>query len=350
MPRNALGRGLSALIREPETEEQQLHQPSQPQQQPEQAQHPPQPQPPQSQPLSQQPQQTSNYPSQPNRPVPSPFHSNTTGATTATAVALAPSEGFLHVDIDLIDPSPYQPRTRFREDALEELAQSIRSSGIVQPLVVRRHSQRYQLIAGERRWRAAQRAEMHSVPVVVRDVPEGMAMEMTLVENLQREDLNPIEQAHAFQRLTDEFQLTQEQVAERTGKDRTTIANAVRLLKLEAPIQELVEEGKVTAGHARALLAVSDSATRLELAKKIARGGMTVRQVERLATRIPRPREQSVAFSPDPNTKAALEELQREYGTRTIIHPKPGSKGGELAFEYYDDADLARLYDHLMRK
>ncbi len=268
----------------------------------------------------------------------------------ATAVALAPSEIFLHVDIDLIEPSPYQPRTRFREDALEELAQSIRSSGIVQPLVVRRHSQRYQLIAGERRWRAAQRAEMHSVPVVVRDVPEGMAMEMTLVENLQREDLNPIEQAHAFQRLTDEFHLTQEQVAERTGKDRTTIANAVRLLKLEAPIQELVEEGKVTAGHARALLAVADSATRLELAKKIARGGMTVRQVERLATRVPRPREQSVAYSPDPNTKAALEDLQREYGTRAVIHPKPGSKGGELAFEYYDDADLARLYDHLMRK
>jgi ParB family chromosome partitioning protein len=177
-----------------------------------------------------------------------------------------------------------------------------------------------------------------------------MAMEMTLVENLQREDLNPIEQAHAFQRLTDEFQLTQEQVAERTGKDRTTIANSVRLLKLEAPIQELVEEGKVTAGHARALLAVGDSALRLELAKKIARGGMTVRQVERLATRVPRPREQSVAFSPDPNTKAALEELQREYGTRAVIHPKPGSEGGELAFEYYDDADLARLYDHLMRK
>jgi ParB family transcriptional regulator, chromosome partitioning protein len=343
MPRNALGRGLSALIREPETEES-LHQPSQPQQQPGQAQYPPQPQP---------PSQASSYPSpssQPSQVPSSPFNSSTTGAAAATAVALAPTESFLHVDIDLIDPSPYQPRTRFREDALEELAQSIRSSGIVQPLVVRRYSQRYQLIAGERRWRAAQRAEMHAVPVVVRDVPDGMAMEMTLVENLQREDLNPIEQAHAFQRLTDEFHLTQEQVAERTGKDRTTIANAVRLLKLEAPIQELVEEGKVTAGHARALLAVADSATRLELAKKIARGGMTVRQVERLATRVPRPREHSVASSPDPNTKAALEELQREYGTRTIIHPKPGAKGGELAFEYYDDADLARLYDHLMRK
>jgi ParB family chromosome partitioning protein len=284
----------------------------------------------------------------PTHPPSSPF--GTTGTAAATAVALAPTETFLHVDIDLLDPSPYQPRTRFREDALDELAQSIRSSGIVQPLVVRRRGARFQLIAGERRWRAAQRAEMHSVPVVVRDVPEGMAMEMTLVENLQREDLNPIEQAHAFQRLTEEFHLTQEQVAERTGKDRATVANALRLLKLEAPIRELVEEGRVTAGHARALLAVADSETRLDLAKKIARGGMTVRQVERLASRVPRPRAHSVAFSPDPNTKAALEELQREYGTRALIHPKPGSKAGELAFEYYDDADLARLYDHLMRK
>lgn len=329
MPRNALGRGLSALIREPQNDSLQTQPP--PLQQPEQVSYPA--------------QQTSASPSHPPS---SPF--GTTGTATAAAVALAPTETFLHVDIDLLDPSPYQPRTRFREDALDELAQSIRSSGIVQPLVVRRRGSRFQLIAGERRWRAAQRAEMHSVPVVVRDVPEGMAMEMTLVENLQREDLNPIEQAHAFQRLTDEFHLTQEQVAERTGKDRATIANAVRLLKLEAPIRELVEEGRVTAGHARALLAVADPETRLDLAKKIARGGMTVRQVERLASRVPRPRAHSVAFSPDPNTKAALEELQREYGTRTLIHPKPGSKAGELAFEYYDDADLARLYDHLMRK
>ncbi len=273
-----------------------------------------------------------------------------TGAATAVAVALAPSEAFLQVDIDLIDPSPYQPRTRFREEALDELSRSIRSSGIVQPLVVRRKANRYQLIAGERRWRAAQRAELPRVPVVVRDVPEGMAMEMTLVENLQREDLNPIEQAHAFQRLTDEFHLTQEQVAERTGKDRTTIANAVRLLKLEVPIQELVEEGRVTAGHARALLAVADAELRLDLAKKIARGGMTVRQVERLASRVPRPRPETIASAPDPNTKAAIEELQQAYGTRVLLQPRFGSKPGQLVFEYYDDSDLARLYDQLMRK
>jgi ParB family chromosome partitioning protein len=311
MPRNALGRGLGALIREPET--------------------------------TMLPQPLQQGPAQAVYPL---------GTQTAAAVAPAPSEGFLHLDIDLIDPSPYQPRTRFREEALDELSRSIQSSGIVQPLVVRKVANRYQLIAGERRWRAAQRANMHNVPVVLRDVPEELALEMTLVENLQREDLNPIEQAHAFQRLIDEFHLTQEQVAERTGKDRTTIANAVRLLKLESPIQELLEEGRLTAGHARALLAVDDLQTRLGLARRIAKGGMTVRQVERFASRGTRVGKgaSSVAFAPDANTKAALEELQREYGTRVHLHARQTGKPGQLIFEYYDDSDLTRLYDQLMRK
>src|SRR3984885_7387047 len=227
MPRNALGRGLSALIREPE---------------PQVAAPAPPPPPRELDPLV-----------QPARP--------TTVATTAaaTAAAPAPSEGLFQSDIDLIDPSPYQPRTRFREESLDELARSIRSSGIVQPLVVRRVGVRHQLIPGERRWRAAQKAGLSRVPIVIRNVPDYMALEMTLVENLQREDLNPVEQAHAFQRLTDEFHLTQEQVAERTGKDRATIANALRLLKLEEPILELLEEGRLTAGHGRALLAVADT-------------------------------------------------------------------------------------------
>src|SRR5271155_3171051 len=239
MPRNALGRGLSALIRDPE--------PQQPQQQ--------------------QPVAVAG------------------GAAAAVAPALAPSDTFLQIDIDLIDPSPFQPRTRFREEALEELARSIRVNGIVQPLVVRRVGNRFQLIAGERRWRAAQRSAFSRVPAVVRDVRDEMALEMTLVENLQREDLNPVEQARAFQRLTDEFHLTQEEVADRTGKDRATIANSVRLLRLEDPILDLLEEGRLTAGHGRALLAIADSKTRLALSRRIARGGMTVRQVERFASR-----------------------------------------------------------------
>jgi ParB family transcriptional regulator, chromosome partitioning protein len=275
-----------------------------------------------------------------------------TGAGTAAALApaAAPNDGLLQIDIDLIDPSPYQPRTRFREAALDELARSIQSSGIVQPLVVRRIAGRFQLIAGERRWRAAQKAALARVPIVVRDVPEAMALEMTLVENLQREDLNPIEQAHAFQRLTDEFNLTQEQVAERTGKDRATIANAVRLLKLEEPIQDLLEDGRVTAGHGRALLAIADVKVRLALAKKIARGGMTVRQVERLAARHLRPRSASSSIPADPNTAAAVEELQRVYGTKVLLRPKMIGRPGQLIFEYYDDSDLTRIYDQLMQE
>ena len=263
---------------------------------------------------------------------------------------LAPIDGLLQIDIDLIDPSPYQPRTRFREEALDELARSIRSSGIVQPLVVRRVGTRHQLIAGERRWRAAQRAGLSRVPIVIRNVPDDMALEMTLVENLQREDLNPVEQAHAFQRLTDEFHFTQEQVAERTGKDRATIANALRLLKLEQPILDLLEDGRLTAGHGRALLAVADTKERVALAHRVARGGMTVRQVERLSTRAPRPRPAGSLLQPDPNTKAALEDLQREYGTRVLIQPRRAGKPGQLIFEYYDDSDLTRLYDQLMLK
>jgi ParB family chromosome partitioning protein len=309
MPRNALGRGLSALIREPE--------PEQPQRQPQE--HP----------------------------------AVTTPGAAASAPALAPTlppnNGFLLIDIDLVDPSRYQPRTNFREQALEELAQSIRASGIVQPLVVRRLNNRFELIAGERRWRAAQRAQLQKVPVVIRDVSDDSAMEMTLVENLQREDLNPIEQAAAFQKLTDEFHLTQEQVAERTGKDRATIANSVRLLKLEDPIRELLEAGDLSAGHGRALLAITDPSLRLELAKKAAKGGMTVRQVERMATRVPRPAPVPTSRSVDPNTKAALEEVQRRFGTRVLIQRRQGGSG-YLMFEYYNDSDLARLYDQLMKQ
>lgn len=323
MPRNALGRGLGALIREPEPQ-------------------PQQPQVPAAVPvgsgaaaapaMSNQP--TSEAIKKPSEPMPVP--------------TIPQSDGLYHIDIDLIDPSPYQPRTRFREAALDELARSIASSGIVQPLVVRRINNRFQLIAGERRWRAAQRAAIQRVPVVVRDVPEEMALEMTLVENLQREDLNPIEQARAFQRLTEEFSLTQEQVAERTGKDRATIANAVRLLKLDASIQDLLEEGQLTAGHGRALLAIGDTQARLELSRRIARSGMTVRQVERLAARAPKAKSSRTPFQLDANTKAAIEELQRIYGTRVLVHPGIAGHPGRLIFEYYDDSDLARLYDQMV--
>jgi ParB family transcriptional regulator, chromosome partitioning protein len=313
MPRNALGRGLGALIREPE------------------------PKPPTS------PAANTN-----TQAIPAAHTSG--GAAAAVAPALSPTQsGPLQIDTDLIDPSPYQPRTRFREEALDELARSIKTSGIIQPLVVRPIGLRYQLIAGERRWRAAQRAGLTKASAIVRQVSDELALEMTLVENIQREDLNAMEQARAFERLMDEFELTQEAVAERTGKDRATVANAVRLLKLESTIQEWIEEGKLTAGHGRALLAVAEPHLRMRYAQRAARGGLTVRQIERLASRRSRGAKTPTEIHLDPNIREAVEELQRHLGTKVLLRQKTKLRPGQLVLEFYDDAQLMGIYDRLMK-
>src|ERR1043166_5973446 len=301
MPRNALGRGLGALIREPK---------------------------PATPPAESQ--------------IPPP-------AITATGAAAAPArQSFTHgpqeIDIDLVEPSPYQPRTRFREEALEELARSIQASGIIQPIVVRPIGGRYPLICRERRWRAAQRAGLQKVAAIVRQVPDELALEMTLVENIQREDLNAMEAARAFDRLMEEFHLTQEAVAERTGKDRATVANAVRLLKLEPTIQEWIEEGKLSAGHGRALLAVNDPQLRMRYAHRASRGGLTVRQIEKLAARRARTVVPGAQDPEDPNIRAALEELQRHLGTKVLLREKTKMRPGQLVLEYYEEAQLLGLY------
>jgi ParB family transcriptional regulator, chromosome partitioning protein len=313
MSRNALGRGLGALIREPE------------------------------------PQVPAATPVDVNAK-PAPTVVTTAGSATAAAPAIGPTAaGPLQIDIDLIEPSPYQPRTRFREEALDELARSIQSSGIIQPLVLRQVGNRYQLIAGERRWRAAQRAGLTSVSAIVRQVPDELALEMTLVENIQREDLNAIEQARAFERLMDEFHATQEAVAERTGKDRATVANAIRLLKLEPTIQDWIEEGKLTAGHGRALLAVPDTQMRMRYAQRAARGGLTVRQIERLASRRSRGAKTLTETQLDPNIREALDELQRHLGTKVLLRQKTKVRPGQLMLEYYDEKQLMGIYDRLMK-
>jgi ParB family chromosome partitioning protein len=273
-----------------------------------------------------------------------------TAGGAAAALAREPaSHGPQEIDIDLIEPSPYQPRTRFREEALDELARSIQASGIIQPIVVRRIGNRFQLIAGERRWRAAQRAGLKRVSAIAREVSDELALEMTLVENIQREDLNAIEAARAFERLMDEFQLTQESVAERTGKDRTTVANAIRLLRLEPTIQEWIEEGKLTAGHGRALLAVIDAQLRMRYAQRASRGGLTVRQIERLASRLARGRKEKAEIQIDPNVREALDELQRHLGTKIFLRERTKLRPGQLVLEYYEDAQLMGLYDRLMK-
>jgi ParB family chromosome partitioning protein len=306
MPRNALGRGLGALIREPEN-------------------------------------------ASPTTAPPTPATPAASGAAAAPARE-APVSGPREIDIDLIEPSPYQPRTKFREEALDELARSIQASGIIQPIVVRPVGSRFQLIAGERRWRAAQRAGLRKVSSIIRQVPDNLALEMTLVENIQREDLNAIEAARAFERLMEEFQLTQEMVADRTGKDRATVANAVRLLKLEPDIQEWIEEGKLSGGHGRALLAVPDLQLRMRYARRAARGGLTVRQIERLASRRSRGSAGQIpAAHVDANIRAALEELQRQLGTRVLLRQKTRMRPGQLVIEYYDDAQLMGIYDRLAK-
>ena len=278
------------------------------------------------------------------------------GSASGEAPAMAPQPvlaaqvGSLLLDIDLIDPSPFQPRTRFAEPALEELAQSIRASGIIQPLVVRKLGSRYQLIAGERRWRAAQRAQLLRVPVVVREVGDEQALELTLVENIQREDLNPIEQARAFERLMDQFHLTQDEVAARTGKDRATVANSVRLLMLNETLLTWIEEGKITAGHGRALLAIDDPRLRLELAQKASRGKLTVRQLERMSTRRARGRAEGRGLEPiDANRQAAIDELQKHLGTRVSVAMPSKGRAGQLSLEFYDEEQLNGLYERLIR-
>jgi ParB family transcriptional regulator, chromosome partitioning protein len=308
MSRNALGRGLGALIREPEPQ----------------------------------------APSIPGVPA-SPAVANRNAAAATAPAREELTAGPREIDIDLIEPSPFQPRTRFREEALDELSRSIRASGIIQPVVVRPIGNRYQLIAGERRWRAAQRAGLTKVSAIIKPVPDSLALEMTLVENIQREDLNAIEAARAFERLMHEFQLTQEAVAERTGKDRTTVANAIRLLKLEPTIQEWIEDGKLSAGHGRALLALADTQLRMRYAKRAARGGLTVRQIERLAARRSRGSSAAKIEALDANIRAALEELQRHLGTKVLLRQKTRMRPGQLVIEYYDDAQLMGIYDRLIK-
>jgi ParB family transcriptional regulator, chromosome partitioning protein len=311
MPRNALGRGLGALIREPEP-------------------------------------QVPN-PAAVQAPATPPPAIGGESAPTPAAHSTPVVSGPMQVDIDLIEPSPYQPRTRFREESLDELARSIQASGIIQPLVVRPVGKRYQLIAGERRWRAAQRAGLQQVAAIVRQVPDELALEMTLVENIQREDLNAIEQARAFERLMDEFNATQEAVAERTGKDRATVANAIRLLKLEPTIQDWIEEGKLSAGHGRALLAVADPQLRMRYAQRAARGGLTVRQIERLSSRRARSARVLTETQVDPNIREALEELQRHLGTKVLLRNRTKVRPGQLVLEYYDEGQLMGIYDRLMK-
>jgi ParB family chromosome partitioning protein len=248
------------------------------------------------------------------------------------------------VPVEQLEPNPQQPRAAIAPGRLAELSASIRESGMVQPIVVRRHRGGYQIIAGERRWRAAQQAGLATVPVVVRDVPDDRLLELALVENIQRAELTPIEEAHAYQKLH-ELGLTQEDVARRVGKDRSTVANLLRLLRLPREIREMVGEGTLDGGHGRALLAVDDAAAQLELAREAARRGLSVREVERRVAALRAPRR--APARPEPNTRAAEERLRAALGTRVAIRRR--GKGGVVAIQFSGESELSRLFDLLLR-
>lgn len=251
------------------------------------------------------------------------------------------------IDLDRIEPSSRQPRQRFDETKLEELAASIRSNGLIQPIVVRRKADRFEIVAGERRWRAAQLAGLLKVPVVISDVPDEKLLELALIENLQREDLNPLEEAMAYKRLTDEYQLTQEQIATAVGKDRATIANHLRLLRLPPAVRDHVAAGQLSMGHARALLAIEDAGALAKVAADVLMKGLSVRATEALARRVSSlPPEAAPAEPRDVHTRQAEERLRVALGTRVAIHRR--GKGGRLEIAFVSEDELIRLFDLLV--
>jgi ParB family chromosome partitioning protein len=249
------------------------------------------------------------------------------------------------VSIADIDPNPLQPRSQFDQIRIGELAESIKANGIIQPLIVRRHGERFQLVAGERRLRAARVAGLPQVPVVIQDFADDQLLQLALIENIQREDLNPIETAQAFERLANDLNLTHEEIAHRTGKDRTTITNLLRLLRLPESIQLLLAERRLHMGHARAILGVPNEERQIEIANRAAAHGQSVRDVERIVRRLTdeRPDSSKDEKPQDPNVKAAVGQLQEILGTKVRIVEKSEQRG-RIEIEYYSQDDLQRLY------
>jgi len=261
------------------------------------------------------------------------------------AAVPAVDERSLDVDSDLLRPNRFQPRTAMDEAKIEELARSIRANGIIQPIVVRRVEGGYEIVAGERRWRASQRAGLLKVPVVVRDIPDERLLAVALIENIQREDLNPIEEAHAYRRLTDEYQLTQEQIADAVGKDRSSIANYLRLLKLPQDVRAHVGSGELSMGHARALLGLPDETSQLRVARDVLARGLSVRETEALVKKATAPAPIKTAPDKDVHTRAAEERLRFALGTRVRIERK--RKGGKIEIDFGSEEELQRIFEVL---
>ncbi len=271
--------------------------------------------------------------------------------TRPVTIAVPRAEGLVQVDIDQIHPNPRQPREHFDQELLQELARSLKNQGVLQPVVVRpRGDGEYELVAGERRWRAAQLAGILKLPAVVKEVSDNQLLELALIENLQRQELNPLETAGAYQMLVDDLDLSQQEVADRVGKQRSTITNALRLLNLPREVQELIRDGQLSAGHAKALAAVTNTKAQIDLARRFADEGVSVRQAEALVTRTRSSRSTSGPATPverDPNVVAAEERLQQALGTRTRIVHQGNKGGGRVEIEFHSADELERLFDLL---
>jgi ParB family chromosome partitioning protein len=260
--------------------------------------------------------------------------------------------GPMEVDIDLLAPNPQQPRLNMDDGRLEELTASIKSNGIIQPILVRRTGNTYRIIAGERRWRAAQRAGLQRVPVVVRDIPEGdkQLLELALIENLQREGLNPVDEALAYRRLAEDFSLTQEQIAAAVGKDRSSVANFLRLLKLPEEVRADLASGALSTGHARALLALPDAAAQRHGAREIIARHLSVRETEALVKKLASPKSQPGAVRKpesvaDVHTRAAEDRIRFALGTKVRI--VRGGTGGRIEIDFGSESELNRIYELL---
>ena len=264
-------------------------------------------------------------------------------------------EELIEIDLDLIKPNSEQPRTSFEDDKLEELSQSIRANGIVQPIIVRKIDNHYQIVAGERRWRASQRANIGKIPAIIRDVSDDKLLELALIENIQREELNAIEEAKAYKNLSEKVGLTQETIAERVGKNRTVITTFLRLLKLPEDIQELIETGKISAGHGRALLMTDNIDSQRRIARNIMDSSLSVRETERAVKKTikrsnPIPEKTFGDKKKNANIKAAETKLRRHFSTQVQIIPDGNGLGGKIEIEYYGESDLDRIYQLIMDK
>jgi ParB family chromosome partitioning protein len=267
------------------------------------------------------------------------------GAFIADEFSILKEERFAEIEIDEIRPNPFQPRLKFDDQSIEELARSIRESGIVQPVIVTPEDDHYKIIVGERRWRAAQKAGLRKVPVLIRNIPREKQLEISLIENLHREELNPLEIAQAYQRLIDDQGYTQQEVAEKVGKDRTSVTNYIRLLKLPQEIQDHVNGGIISMGHARALLALEEASAQLYACRQVVDKSLSVRNTEKLVTKLKERPPRTQRHLEDPDLRALQEEMLKALGTKVLIS---GSRTkGVLKIFYFSLDDLNRIYDRV---